>query len=215
MPYLHRWHRWRRCSRHCLLSTRDERHHGSRAVEMEMSIQEALKRGSHLAETMWNGVELMWRYSQALTLWDQCQDWYIKIWKELWDLFLSTNLTCILKITYAVLYLLNLPQLTYIMIILRKLFSIKKCRLKFHPLLGLWYWCLLVPVDALPVQRVCLLHCKLSSLHAVFSTPKARRAPKASVERAMCRLIVLNGPSFQLPKLPCGAFCLLQHGATV
>lgn len=43
-----------------------------------------------------------------------------------------------------------------------------------------WYWCLLVPVDALIVWRVYLWHLKSSILPAVFWTTESGWAPKAS-----------------------------------
>lgn len=38
--------------------TRDESHHSWREVEMVMGMEGAVRRGPHLADTMWNKVEL-------------------------------------------------------------------------------------------------------------------------------------------------------------
>lgn len=102
------------------------------------------------------------------------------------------------------------------MILLRQFFSIKNYRLESHPVLGcVWCWCPVGPGDALIVQRVYLQHLKPSTLHTVFGNQKQGGHPKLPVERTVCRPIILNGPSSQLPKLPLGAFCLLQHSTTV
>lgn len=79
----------------------------------------------------------------------------------------------------------------------KKLFLILKYWLELHPLLGcVWYWCLVVLVDALIVQGMHLWHLKSSTLHAVLCMPKTGWAPRASSWQSC-----YSDPSFWMVKL--------------